>query len=84
MCFLPCCVGAAVAAPVAYYGAKKSVSQAISDRDDSNWIKPEVDPVKEEEERLKSIERTKKGFKRRTAAQSVQEKYRPTQVKTLK
>lgn len=63
---------------------RKSISQSITDADDSNWIKPEVDPVKEEEERLKSIERTKKGFKRRTAAQSVQEKYRPTQVKTLK
>jgi len=41
--------------------------------------------VKEEEDRLKSIERTKAGFKRRTAAQSVQEKYRgQTQIKSLK
>ncbi|KAL3141834.1 hypothetical protein ABBQ32_004504 [Trebouxia sp. C0010 RCD-2024] len=84
MCFLPCCVGAAVAAPVAYYGAKKSISQTVNDHDDSNWIKPEVDPVREEEERQKSIERTKKGFKRRTAAQSVQEKYRSAQFKALK
>lgn len=62
---------------------RKSISQSISDADDSNWIKPEVDPVKEEEDRQRSIERTKKGFKRRTAAQSVHEKYRPTQTKTL-
>ena len=63
---------------------RKSISQAINDQDDSNWIKPEVDPVKEEQDRLKSIERTKAGFKRRTAAQSVQEKYRQGQVKSLK
>lgn len=78
-------MGAAAGAPIAYYSAKKSISQAISDQDDSNWIKPEVDPVKEEEDRLKSIERTKAGFKRRTAAQSVQDKYRQGgQVKSLK
>ncbi|DBA78300.1 TPA: hypothetical protein ACH3X2_008247 [Trebouxia sp. C0005] len=63
---------------------EKSISQAISDQDDSNWIKPEVDPVKEEEDRLRSIERTKAGFKRREAAQSVQEKYRQGHVKSLK
>lgn len=72
-----------MAAPVAFYGAKKSISQTINDHD-SNWIKPEVDPVREEEERQKSIERTKKGFKRRTAAQSVQEKYRSGQTKARK
>ena len=65
--------------------SRKSISQAISDADDANWIAPEIDPVKEEEDRLKSIERTKAGFKRRSAAQSVQEKYRSgAQVKTLK
>lgn len=85
MCLLPCCVGAAAGAPIAYYSAKKSITQAINDQDDANWIKPEVDPVKEEEDRLKSIERTKAGFKRRSAAQSVQEKYRSgAQVRTLK
>jgi len=76
MCFLPCCVGAAAAAPVAYYGAKKSISSAIDEQASSNWIAPEIDHEAEEQARLDKLERTKKGFKKRDAVQDIQDKYK--------